>query len=118
MIMLMMIIMMMMNCFRGMVDRRKAFSLISSREHCQRSSSSQISETLQAGLTRRTASDKILLDKAFNIAKNPKHDRYQRGLASMVYKFFVDKSSTTRANKFSGSGIKNENISNKELAEE
>ena len=28
------------------------------------------------GLTRRTASDKILRDKAFNIAKNPKYDRY------------------------------------------
>ena len=32
--------------------------------------------------------DKILRDKAFNIAKNPKYDGYQRGLASMVYKFF------------------------------
>ena len=39
-------------------------------------------------LARRTASDKILRDKAFNIAKNPKYDRYQRGLASMVYIFF------------------------------
>ena len=44
-------------------------------------------------LARRTASDKILRDKAFNIAKNPKYDGYQRGLASMVYKFF-DKKST------------------------
>ena len=43
-------------------------------------------------LARRTASDKVLRDKAFNIAKNPKYDGYQRGLASMVYKFF-DKSS-------------------------
>ena len=34
-------------------------------------------------LTRRTVSDKILRDKAFNIAKNPKCDRYQRVLASM-----------------------------------
>ena len=42
-------------------------------------------------LTRRTASDKILRDKAFNIAKNPKYDGYQRGLASMVYKFFGKK---------------------------
>ena len=42
-------------------------------------------------LTRRTASDKILRDKAFNIAKNPKYDGYQRGLASMVYKFFDKK---------------------------
>ena len=39
-------------------------------------------------LKRRAASDKILRDKAFNIAKNPKYDGYQRGLASMVYKFF------------------------------
>ena len=43
-------------------------------------------------LKRRTASDKVLRDKAFNIAKNPKYDGYQRGLASMVYKFF-DKNS-------------------------
>ena len=39
-------------------------------------------------LPRRTASDKILHDKAFNIAKNLKCDGYQRSLASMVYKFF------------------------------
>ena len=44
-------------------------------------------------LKRRTASDNILRDKAFNIAKNPKYDRYQRGLVSMVYKF-LDKNST------------------------
>ena len=40
------------------------------------------------GIKRRTASHTILRDKAFNIAKNPKYDGYQRGLASMVYKFF------------------------------
>ena len=39
-------------------------------------------------LARRTTSDKILRDKAPNIAKNPKYDGYQRGLASMVYNFF------------------------------
>ena len=43
-------------------------------------------------LTRRTFSDKFLRDKAFNIAKNPKYDGYQRGLASMIYKFFDKKS--------------------------
>ena len=43
-------------------------------------------------LKRRTASDKILRNKAFNIAKNPKCDGYQRELASMVYKFFDKKS--------------------------
>ena len=42
-------------------------------------------------LKRRAASDKILRNKAFDIAKNPKYDGYHRGLASMVYKFF-DKS--------------------------
>ena len=42
-------------------------------------------------LTRRIASDKILRDKAFNIAKSAKNDGYQRGLASMVYKFFYKK---------------------------
>ena len=39
-------------------------------------------------LATRTASDKVLRDKAFNITKNPKYDGYKRGLASMVYKFF------------------------------
>ena len=61
-------------------------------------------------LTKRTASEKILSDKAFNIAKNPKYDGYQTGLASMVYNLFAKKTSC--------SGLKNENISNKELAEE
>ena len=61
-------------------------------------------------LAIRTASDKRLPDKTFNIAKNPKYDGYQRSLASVVYKCF-DK-------KTSGSGIKNENMSDKQLAEE
>ena len=43
-------------------------------------------------LARRTASDKVLRDRAFNIAKKPKHDGYQTGLASMGYKFFDKKS--------------------------
>ena len=42
-------------------------------------------------LAKRTAADKSLIDKAFNIAKNPKYDEYQRGLAFMVYKFFDKK---------------------------
>ena len=61
-------------------------------------------------LTRRTASDKILHDKAFNITKNPKHDECQRRLISIVYKCF-DK------NIFD-SGIKNVNMSDQQLAEE
>ena len=51
-------------------------------------------------LTRRAASDKILFEKAFNIAKNPRYDGYQCGLAAMVYKFFD--------NKIAGGTIKNE----------
>ena len=43
-------------------------------------------------LIRRTTADNALRDKAFNIAKNPKYDGYQRGLASMVYKYFDKKS--------------------------
>ena len=52
-------------------------------------------------LINGTEADKVLRDKAYNIASNPKYDSYQRGLASMVYKFF-DKKSTAR----SGSGFK------------
>ena len=50
-------------------------------------------------LTKRTQSDKVLRNKVFKIAVNPKHDGYQRGLASTVYMFFHKKST-------SGSGIK------------
>ena len=42
-------------------------------------------------LARRTASDRILHYKAFNIDKNPKYDRYQRSFALMIYKFFDKK---------------------------
>ena len=51
---------------------------------------------------RKTASDKILHDRAFNITKNPKYDGYQRVLASLVYKFFVEKNS--------GGSIKDSNM--------
>ena len=49
-------------------------------------------------LINRTKSGKVLRDKAYDIASNPEYDVYQRGLASMVYRFF-DKKST-------GSGFK------------
>ena len=68
-------------------------------------------------LTKRTAADKVLRNKAFNIAKNPKYDRYQRGLASMVYKSFDKKtkgSGVTLANKSAIKSIPQ----NKQLAEE
>ena len=61
-------------------------------------------------LKRRTASDTILRDKAFNIVKNPKYDGYQRGIASMVYKLFDKKSE--------GSGVNILLEFNKELAKE
>ena len=60
-------------------------------------------------LTERTVVQKILGDKAFNIAKNLKYDGYQRGLVSMVYKYFYKKSS--------GSGIIN-NKQNIQFAKE
>ena len=40
-------------------------------------------------LAKRTESDKVLRDKAFKIASDPKYDVYQRGLASMFYKFLI-----------------------------
>ena len=42
-------------------------------------------------LVKRTQSDKVLRDKAFKIVIDPKYNGYQRGLASMVYKFFDKK---------------------------
>ena len=61
-------------------------------------------------LNRRTADDKVLRDKAFNIAKTPKYDEDKRGPTSLVYNLFDKKAS-------SGT-VKNENNSNKELVKE
>ena len=57
------------------------------------------------GLNKITHSDKVLRDRAFKIASKPNYDGYQRGLASVVYKF-IDKTSkgsgvATLANKSS-----------------
>ena len=60
-------------------------------------------------LAKRTAADKVLRGKAFKIASDQKYDGYQRGLASMVYKFFDKKS------QGSGAANNNENI---QLADE
>ena len=57
----------------------------------------------------RTAADKSLLDEAFNIAKNPKYDGYQRGLASVVYNFLIKKLQV---------GLLKKNMQNEELAKE
>ena len=61
-------------------------------------------------LAKRIASDKLLRDKAFNIAKNSKYDGYQRGLSSIVYKFFDKKSK--------GSGVNMPLEFNEQLAKE
>ena len=61
-------------------------------------------------LKRRTASNKVLRNKAFNIAKNPKYDGYQRRLTSMVYKFFYENST--------GSGVNIPLTFNEQLAKE
>ena len=58
-------------------------------------------------LINRTEADNVLRDKAYDIASNPEYNGYQRGLASMVYKFF-DKKST-------GSGIASSSILANEL---
>ena len=65
-------------------------------------------------LVKRTQSDNVLKDKAFKIVSDPKYDGYQRGLLSMLCKFFDKKSASL--NKSSGTGILNE--SNYQLANE
>ena len=69
-------------------------------------------------LARRTASDKVLRDKAFNIAKYWKYGGYQKGLASLVDEFF-DKKSVSLTDKFAkGGGVNNEIKQNEQLAQE
>ena len=64
-------------------------------------------------LSKRKASDKVLYDKAFNIAKNPKYNAYKCRLALMVQKFFDKKSSRVST---SGGTINSKIMSNQELA--
>ena len=69
-------------------------------------------------LPRRTASEQVLLNKVFDIAKNPKYDGYKRGIASMTYWFFDKKSaSLARSKTASGGVVKSGIMSNQELAE-
>ena len=63
-------------------------------------------------LPRRTASDKVLRDKAVNIAKNPTCGAYEREPASVVYNFFEEKS----AAKTLGGGAKIGTMPNQQLA--
>ena len=53
-------------------------------------------------LINRTEADKVLRDKAYDIASNPEYDGYQRGLVNMVYKFFDSK--VASPDKKSGGG--------------
>ena len=71
-----------------------------------------------ANLARRTASNKVLRDKAFNIAKNPKYDGCQRGFASMVYTFFNKKSTSLTDKSAKGGSVNNKIKQNQQLAEE
>ena len=66
-------------------------------------------------LARRTVSDKILRDEAFNIAKNPKYDGYQRELASMVYIFIDKRCAGSSANMHANHKIKQNHQLTKEL---
>ena len=67
---------------------------------------------------RRTASDKVLRDIAFEIAKNSKYDGFQRGLASMIHKCFDKKSASLTDKSAKGGGVNNEIKQNEQLAEE
>ena len=69
-------------------------------------------------LTRRTASNKVLRDKAFSIDKTPKYDAYQRGLSSMVYNLFGKMSALLTDKSVKRGGVNNEIKKNEELAEE
>ena len=70
-------------------------------------------------LTKRTVADKILRSKAFNIAKDPRYDGYQRGLASMVYKCFDKKSASLADKSTKGSGVNIKSApQNQQLTEE
>ena len=68
-------------------------------------------------LARRTAADKVLRDKAFNITKHLKYDGYQRVLASVVYRFLIKKTVSLTDKSAAGSGIKSI-PQNEQLAEE
>ena len=60
------------------------------------------------GLVKRTRSDKVLKGKAFAIANNSKYGGYQRGLTSMVYKFFDKKSKGTGVRSMSNQQLPTE----------
>ena len=66
-------------------------------------------------LPRRATSDKVVHNKAFNIAKNPKYDEHQQDLASMIYRFFDKKIWNTNSGPITNSDVVSEN---KELSKD
>ena len=68
------------NCFCGMVDRRKAFSLVSSQDHCQRSSQSRISDMPRAGFepAQNLSSGFVEWSCAVAITTTPRHHTSRR----------------------------------------
>ena len=69
-------------------------------------------------LAKRTAADKVLRNKTFNIAKNSKYDGYQKGLASMVYKFFDKKTKGSGASTIANKSVIKSIPQNGQLADE
>ena len=65
-------------------------------------------------LPGRTGFEKVLRDKTFNIAKNPKYNGYQCGLASIVYKFFDKKSAASNTSRHA---YNSKCMSNQQLAD-
>ena len=67
---------------------------------------------------KKAAANKVLRDKALNIAKDPKYDRYQRGLASMIYKSFDTKTSSSGIAELPNKSVIKSTPQNEQLAEE
>ena len=70
-------------------------------------------------VNKRTQSDELLRDKAFEISSTLKYDGYQRGLSSMAYKFFDRNSDSFSDKSAKSSGVKSiKSIPNRQLADE
>ena len=67
---------------------------------------------------RRIVSDKVLSGEAFNIAKNPTFNGYQRGIFAQIYRFFDKKSAATCAEKSTTHNRTGTNFENQQLAKE
>ena len=88
------------NCFCGMVEQRKAFSLISSRDHCQRSSSSRISDTPWAGFepTQNLSSGLVEGNCAVVITTTPR--RHKKCSLFFIQKMRLHKTNCHHLNKY------------------